>query len=71
MAYRNDALEHAAIRQIFANVAKITGNVSHIIFHNRKSPVYADLSSGTAHQHHPTTVSLAVYLTVIPGFVPH
>jgi hypothetical protein len=71
MAYRNGALEHAAITQIFVNVAKLTGNVSHIIFHNRKSPVYADLSSATAHQHHPTTVLLAVYLTVIPGFMGH
>jgi len=71
MAYRNDALEQAAITQIFVIVAKITGNVSHIIFHNHKFLGLCGFIIGYGASAPSSTVSLAVYSTVILGFVGH
>jgi hypothetical protein len=68
MPYVVNALEDAAITQIFLDLPKGTDNVSHKIFHKPQIPGLCGFIIARPIGRRPTTLPHAVYSKVTQGF---
>jgi hypothetical protein len=66
MTYKDGALEHAAITQIFVKLSKNTHNVSHKLFHNLQIPSLCGFITLRGDRPQPTRSLHPVYSKVTP-----